>query len=71
VKDAALWDIRTHFIPHRKHITSTLQSPVSEGCVSFEDFASMTMKDAALWDIKTHFVPHRRHITSALQSPAG
>jgi hypothetical protein len=28
MKNAVLWDIKTQFIPHRKHITSPLQSPV-------------------------------------------
>jgi hypothetical protein len=27
LKNAALWDIKTQFIPHRRHITSPLQSP--------------------------------------------
>jgi hypothetical protein len=27
VKTAVFWDIKTQFIPHRKHITSLLQSP--------------------------------------------
>jgi hypothetical protein len=27
VKNAVFWDIKTQFIPHRKHITSQLQDP--------------------------------------------
>jgi hypothetical protein len=27
MKNAVYWDIRTQFIPHRRHITSPLQSP--------------------------------------------
>jgi hypothetical protein len=27
LKNAVFWDIKTQFIPHRKHITSPLQSP--------------------------------------------
>jgi hypothetical protein len=27
MKDAVFWDIRTQFVPHRRHITSPLQSP--------------------------------------------
>jgi hypothetical protein len=28
MKNAVLWDTRTQFVPHRKHITSPLQGPV-------------------------------------------
>jgi hypothetical protein len=27
MKNAVFWDIRTQFVPHRRHITSPLQSP--------------------------------------------
>jgi hypothetical protein len=27
VKNVVFWDIRTHFVLHRRHITSPLQSP--------------------------------------------
>jgi hypothetical protein len=27
MKNALFWDIKTQFVPHRKHITSPLQSP--------------------------------------------
>jgi hypothetical protein len=29
VKNAVFWDIKTLFVPHRKHTTSPLQSPAS------------------------------------------
>jgi hypothetical protein len=57
-KNAVFWDIKTQFVPQRKHIT-------------FEVFTAVTTKNAVFWDIKTQFVPHRKHITSTLQSPAG
>jgi hypothetical protein len=66
MKNAVFWDVKTQFIPHRRHITSPLQSPVR-----FEVFTAVTMKNAVFWDIKTQFAPHRRHITSPLQRPAG
>jgi hypothetical protein len=28
MKNAVFWDIKTQFVPHRRHITSPLQSPV-------------------------------------------
>jgi hypothetical protein len=71
MKNAVVWDIKTQFVPHRRHITSPLQSPASECYVRFEVFTAMTMKNAVVWDIKTQFVPHRRHITSPLHSPTG
>jgi hypothetical protein len=41
MKIAALWDIQTQFVPHRRHITSALQSPA--GCyVRFEVFTAAT-----------------------------
>jgi hypothetical protein len=70
MKNAVLWDIRTQFIPHRRHITSQLQSPAGECYVRFYVFTAVTMKNAVFWDIKPQFVLHRRHITSPLQSPA-
>jgi hypothetical protein len=27
MKNVVFWDIKTHFVPHRRHITSPLQSP--------------------------------------------
>jgi hypothetical protein len=71
MKNAVSWDIKTQFVHHRKHITSPLQSSVSQCYVRFEVFTAVTMKNAVSWDIKTQFVPHRKHITSPLQSPAG
>jgi hypothetical protein len=29
LKNDVLWDINTRFVPHRRHITSQLQSPTS------------------------------------------
>jgi hypothetical protein len=29
VKNAVFWDIKTQFVPHRKHITYPLQSPTA------------------------------------------
>jgi hypothetical protein len=29
MKNAVFWDIKTHFVPHRRHITSPLHSPAS------------------------------------------
>jgi hypothetical protein len=71
MKNAVFWDINPQFIPHRKHITSLLQSTAGYCYVRFEVCTAVTMKNAVFWDMKTEFVSDRRHITSPLQSPAG
>jgi hypothetical protein len=65
------WDVKTHFIPHTKHITSPLQRQPGYCYVRSEVFTAVAMKNAVFWDIKTHFVPHMKHIMSPVQSPAG
>jgi hypothetical protein len=57
MKNAVFWDIKTQFVPHRRHITSPLHSPIY---VRFEAFTAMTMKNVVFWHVKTQFVPHRR-----------
>jgi hypothetical protein len=71
MKSVVFWDIKTQFIPHRRYITSPLQSKAGLCYVRFEVSTAVTMKNAAIWDIKTQFLPHRRYITSPLHSPAG
>jgi hypothetical protein len=51
MKNAVFWDIKIQFVPHRRHITSTLQSSVSEFYVSFELFTAVTMKNAIFLDV--------------------
>jgi hypothetical protein len=29
MKNVDFWDIKTHFVPHRRHITSRLQTPAA------------------------------------------
>jgi hypothetical protein len=52
MKNAVFWAIRTHCVPHRRHITSPLQSSAGECCVRFEVFTAVTTKNAVIWDIK-------------------
>jgi hypothetical protein len=66
MKNVVLWDIKTHFIPHRKHVSATEPS-----CVRFVVFTVVTMENVVFWAIKTQFVPYRKHITSPLGSPVG
>jgi hypothetical protein len=52
MKNAVFWDMKTQFVPHRRHITSPLQSPARECYVRFEVFTARTMKNVVFWDIK-------------------
>jgi hypothetical protein len=51
MKNVVLWDIKTQFLPHRTHITSRLQSSVSQCYVRFEVFMAVTMKNVVFWDV--------------------
>jgi hypothetical protein len=70
MKNVVFWDIKTQFVPHKKHITSPLRSAAGCCYVRFEVYTTVTIKNV-FCDIKTQFVPQRRHITSLLQSPDG
>jgi hypothetical protein len=45
------WDIKTKLVPHRRHITSPLQSPAGYYYVGFEFFTAVTMKNAVFRDV--------------------
>jgi hypothetical protein len=51
MKNALFWNIRSQFVPHRRHITSPLQSPASSCYVRYAVFTAVTMKSVVLWDI--------------------
>jgi hypothetical protein len=51
MKNVVFWDIKTHFVPHRQHITSPLQRPVDYCYLRFEVFTTVTMMNAVLFDI--------------------
>jgi hypothetical protein len=46
MKNVVFRDIKTQFVPHRKHITSLLQSPAGKCYVRFEVLTAVTMKPA-------------------------
>jgi hypothetical protein len=48
MKNVVFWDIRTQFVPHRRHITSPIQTPASLCYVRFEVFRATTMKNGVL-----------------------
>jgi hypothetical protein len=45
------WDIKTEFLPHMRHITSSLQSPIGQCYVRFEVFRAENVKNALFWDM--------------------
>jgi hypothetical protein len=49
MKNIFFWDIKTPFVPHRRHITSLLQSPASLVYVRFEVCTAMAMKNTDVW----------------------
>jgi hypothetical protein len=51
MKNAVFWVIETQFVPHRRHITSPLQSPARKCYVRFEAFTTVTMKKTIFWDM--------------------
>jgi hypothetical protein len=50
-KNVVFWDIKTQFVPHRKHIPSPLQRPDDKYYVRFLLFTAVTMKNAVFWDV--------------------
>jgi hypothetical protein len=50
MKNAVFWDIKTQFVPHRKHITSPLQSPAGYCYVKYEVLTALAMKNAVFWN---------------------
>jgi hypothetical protein len=59
MKNVVFCDIKTQFVPQRRHITSPLQSPVGYCYVRFDVSTAVTMKNIVFWDTKTQFIPHR------------
>jgi hypothetical protein len=52
-KNVFFWDIKTQFVPHRRHVTSPLQIPASYCYVRLKVSTAVTMKNIVFWDIKT------------------
>jgi hypothetical protein len=50
MENAIFWDVKTQFLPHRKHIISPIQSATCKCYVRSEDFTVVTMKNFVLWD---------------------
>jgi hypothetical protein len=51
MKNAVFYDIKTQFVPHKKHISSQPQSPPGLCHVIFEVFGAVTMKNAVYWNV--------------------
>jgi hypothetical protein len=46
MKNAVFWDIKTQFVPHRRHTTSLLQRPAGSCHIRCEVFTTVTMTNA-------------------------
>jgi hypothetical protein len=51
MKNAVFWDIKTQFVPHRRHNTSPLQSLAGLCCERFEVARTLTMKNSFYGDV--------------------
>jgi hypothetical protein len=51
MKNAVIWDIRTQFVPHKKHVTSQLQNPAGYYYLRFEAFTAVTTKNPVFWHV--------------------
>jgi hypothetical protein len=51
MKNVVFWDIKTRFVPHRRHITSPLQRPADNCYVRSDFFTAVTMKNGVFWDV--------------------
>jgi hypothetical protein len=63
MKNVVFWDIKTQFVPHRRHYVSATE-PSRLNYVRFEVVTAVSMKNALFWDIKIQFVPHRKHVSA-------
>jgi hypothetical protein len=61
MKNAVIWDIKTHFLTHRRNITSPLQSPAGYSYVRFEVFTAVTMENA-VFKLQYNEISSVRHI---------
>jgi hypothetical protein len=53
MNNVVFWDMKTQFVPHRRHVTSPLQIPAGKCYVRFEVFTAVIMNKTVFWDMKT------------------
>jgi hypothetical protein len=51
MKNAVFWDIKTQFVPLRRHVTSPVESPAGQCYAKFDISTAVTMKNFVFWDI--------------------
>jgi hypothetical protein len=69
MKNAVFWDIITHFLIERKHITSPLQSPAGQYYVRFEVLMAGGYEECRLLGYKTPVLTSQKtHYVSATES---
>jgi hypothetical protein len=49
MRNVVFWNIKTHFVPHRRNIISKLLSPAGYCYARFEIFTEVTIKNAVFW----------------------
>jgi hypothetical protein len=64
MKNAAFWDIKTQFVPRRRHVSITVPSRLMLSKIS--SFQDDDYEECHLLEYKTQFVSHRRHVSSLL-----
>jgi hypothetical protein len=67
MKNVVFWDIKTQFVPQRRHITSPLQSPTGYCYVRIEVFTAVTMKNVVFWDKNPVRTSQETHYVSATE----
>jgi hypothetical protein len=51
MKNVVFWDIKIQFLPHRKYMTSLLQSPVGWCPARFQVLTAVTTKNVVFWTV--------------------
>jgi hypothetical protein len=69
MKNVVFWDIKHQFVPQRRHITSSLQSPASSCYVRFSGFHGGDYEECRLLRYKTPVLTSQEtHHVSATES---
>jgi hypothetical protein len=66
MNNAVFWDMKPQFLPHRRHITSPLQSPAGLSYVISDVFTAMTMKNGVFCDVTPCDSYKNRHFGGTL-----
>jgi hypothetical protein len=70
MKNAVFWDIKTQFVPHRRHITPPLQSPTGLCYVIFEDFHGGDYEECRLLGYKNPILTSKEAYDFSVTEPS-